>query len=208
MTFVKICGMRDESALAAALEAGAQAVGVLLTPGFSRTVSLQRARELLSRVPEGVERVGVFWRADLATMARAARELPLTTLQLHGTWPPRYRERLAGLNFIRVVGSTPGGAAPRMPRGFDRVLLDARVASGRGGTGQVADWSLAARWATRTRVILAGGLRPENVAAALATARPYGVDVASGIEEEGRASPARIRAFIAEVRRWDDAVAG
>lgn len=208
MTFIKICGMRDERALATAVEAGAQAVGVLLTPGFARTVSLDTARELLARVPERIERVGVLWRADRAAIERVARELPLTTVQLHGPWPRGYREWLSGVRWIRVVAAAPGGRAPAMPRGFERLLVDARVESGRGGTGRQADWALAARWARRAQVVLAGGLGPENVRQALDAVRPFGVDVASGIEEAGHPSPERIRAFIAAVRRWDDAMAG
>jgi phosphoribosylanthranilate isomerase len=193
--FVKICSCRTADAVRTAVDAGASAVGFIFVPRVRRYVPPRLARGLAALVPEGVWKVGVFLDQPLDEILAAVEVAGVDTVQLHGSEPP---EVVAALRpRVRVIKAW-GGVGP-MPLGADHVLVEPRA--GRpGGEGEAWDWS-------RVRglpVILAGGLNPENVAAALDAVRPFGVDVSSGVEDpDGRKSPERIRAFCDAVRRWE-----
>jgi phosphoribosylanthranilate isomerase len=209
---VKICGVTSPDDAAAAAAAGADAIGVNLWPGSKRFVGgAADARRVLAAVPTGVMRVGVFVNAAAADVERAIGDLGLDRVQLHGD--ERAGDfatftRAALIRAVRVRDQASFAAAE--PWGPGLVLYDAFVA-GFGGGGVPAPWPLIARLGRRP-FLLAGGLTPHNVAQAIASTSPDGVDVASGVEVDvdigtggGRAGaprkdPARMLAFVQAAR--------
>jgi len=199
---VKLCGIRTRAALEGALEAGADALGFVLAES-PRRVSLVEAEELLARVPAGVERVAVFARAARAGLAAALR-LPFDALQAElGSELP---ELPPGVYFLPVLRDGPELEARVLPAASavgagglrGALVLDGPAG---GGRGLPADPARAARLARRTRLVLAGGLTPDNVHARCLAVRPFAVDASSGLElERGRKDPARMRAFVRAVR--------
>ncbi len=202
--FVKICGITtvDDAELAA--DAGADAIGLNFVPGSPRRIELQRAREIADAVRGRVEIFGVV--ADLADdqILELVRGVGLDSVQLHGRETPEDADRLtqvSGPGIVKAVrlGTRDDVAAAR--RFSTRLLVDAKVAGALGGTGQKADWSLAAELAAEREVILAGGLDAENVADAIRAVAPFGVDVASGVERApGVKDAEKVRRFVARAR--------
>ncbi|WP_423920249.1 phosphoribosylanthranilate isomerase [Frigoribacterium sp. 2-23] len=200
--WVKICGLATDVDVDTAVEAGADAIGFVFAPGSPREVSVDTARRLAERVPEGVETVGVFRGQPIGTVLAVARASGVGTIQLHGDEPPADAEaaRAAGLRVIRALAADTWLSEDEEARGAfgdHRLLLDAPDpgagatfdATGLVGAAPAGDW------------ILAGGLRPDNVARLVAALGPTGVDVSSGVEESrGRKSPALIREFVAAAR--------
>ena len=208
MTRVKVCGITNLEDALAALEAGAEMLGFNFYARSPRYVSPTEARRVVEQLPEGVECVGVFVNESApAEVERVAREASVGAVQLHGDETPEFCRALRELTTIKALrvgpGYTPESAA-RYPT--DAVLLDAYVAGEWGGTGHTFDWSLARR--TReavARLFLAGGLRPDNVADAVAAVRPYAVDVCSGVETSpGRKSLPLMRRFVERVREGEE----
>jgi phosphoribosylanthranilate isomerase len=197
---VKICGItRPEDALLAA-RLGADALGFNLWPGSKRHVSAAAARDLVRRLPPLVTPVGVFVNPTRDEVLRAIELAGVAVVQLHGDEPPDFCASfpVPVWKAIRVTGpSALAALASYEVQGF---LLDA-PAPGYGGGGVPFDWALAAEVAAELPVLLAGGLSPENVAEAVRTVRPWGVDVASGVESApGRKDPERLRRFIAAAK--------
>jgi phosphoribosylanthranilate isomerase len=196
---VKICGITTPEDAAMVVAAGADAVGVNLWRGSKRYVTPEAARGVLAAVPSRVLKVGVFVDAPADEVERQVDELGLDRAQLHGDEAAAHFGRLDA-RLVRVVrvrdeGSFAGeaGWSPAL------WLYDAFV-DGFGGAGVVAPWPLIAERARRP-FLLAGGLTPDNVAAAVARTRPDGVDVASGVESSARKKdPAKVAAFIAQAR--------
>ena len=198
---VKVCGLtvRDEAVACAAL--GVWGVGVVFAAGSPRRVDAARAAEVLSGLPAGVARVGVFVGAAPAEMAGVARRVGLTHVQVHGDADPEATRSACGLPVIHGV-SVDGETALARARASaaDMVLLDAAVPGRHGGTGTAFDWSLLEGRPLGRPFALAGGLAPETVADAVARLRPRMVDVSSGVESSpGRKDPERVRAFVAAV---------
>jgi phosphoribosylanthranilate isomerase len=207
---VKICGMRStESALAAA-RAGADLLGFNFAPVSKRRVEVALAKEAIATVREVATpaMVGVFVDQALTEIAEVARACRLDAVQLSGaesvaacrevaaeTGLPVFKAvRLAGLQALDEAARYAGAG------GVAALLVDAPVAGAWGGTGQSWDWGRAAPLARRFPVLLAGGLQPDNVGAAVAAVNPWGVDVASGVESAGWTDPARVVDFIAVAR--------
>jgi phosphoribosylanthranilate isomerase len=190
---IKLCGMRTvEDALFCA-EAGADELGVIFAARSRRRVSIETAREIRDAVPARTPIVGVFLDAPLDEVLRTVREAGLQAAQLHGAWStdPSFPFYTA----LQVTGSD--SLQPRL--GAARVLLDGPA----GGSGKSFAWSLAdeARKLFAVPLYIAGGLTAENVGDAIREARPDGVDVASGIEDErGFKSKERVRAFVRAAR--------
>jgi phosphoribosylanthranilate isomerase len=205
---VKICGITSEDDARLCAEAGVDAVGFVFWPGSPRRVSASRAAAIARRLPPFLLRVGVFVNASAEELSRTAEEVGLDLYQLHGQEPP---EALVGLTrrVIKAVRVGPGFQAEEAMRYADRaagLLLDTRLPAEPdrpGGTGMPFDWSLVKQLRDRVSfLMLAGGLRPENVAAAIAAVRPHAVDVSSGVESgPGVKDPAKVRAFLDAVRR-------
>ena len=197
---VKICGVTSPADAEAAIAAGADAIGVNLWPGSKRFVADDRAREVLAAVPRGVLKVGVFVNASPEEVAAKLGALGLDRAQLHGDEQARAFETIDGGKLVRAVRVRDEATfASEQPWEPGLWLYDAFV-EGFGGGGVAAPWPLIARRAARP-FLLAGGLTPENVAAAIAHARPDGVDVASGVERTpGVKDPAKVAAFVDAAR--------
>jgi phosphoribosylanthranilate isomerase len=199
-TFVKICGVTSPEDAALAAAAGADAIGINLWPRSKRFVDRSAARAIADAVPPGVLKVGVFVDASAAEVMRSLDELGLDRAQLHGDERASDFDGLDPARLIRVVRvrdeasfAAESGWRPAL------WLYDAHV-DGFGGAGVVAPWALIAKQGRRP-LLLAGGLTPENVAAAVEAVRPYGVDVASGVELDHRKKdPRKVAAFIAAAR--------
>jgi phosphoribosylanthranilate isomerase len=198
MTRIKFCGMTRAEDVDAAVALGVDAVGFVLWPKSPRAAPLERLAGLVARVPSHVLPVAVFVRPTADDVA-SALSAGVRAVQLHGV-----TERPAWLppcELWMAASLTDDGYAP--PLGDDcLLLLDAHDPDRHGGTGRAIDWTRAAKIAARRRLVLAGGLHAGNVAEAIATVRPYGVDVASGIEERpGIKSADAMRDFVARVRQ-------
>ena len=200
---VKLCGLNSEAAVEAALAAGADALGFVLSPS-PRQVTLAEAGRLLARVPRGVETVAVFARATRAELEHAL-ELSFDALQAEHDveLPDLSPERF----FLPVHRDHPALDQLRLPTPFPHSatssLRGALVLDGPegGGRGLPADPGRAARLARRTRLVLAGGLTPDNVAARIRAVRPLAVDASSGLERaRGSKDPGLIAAFVRAVR--------
>jgi phosphoribosylanthranilate isomerase len=193
--FVKICGLTSLDGLHAAVEAGADAVGFVFAASPRRLVPDEAAR-LAAAVPPGILRVAVMRHPLPEEWDEVARVVRPDWLQAEARdfeglrLPP-------GIEALPVYRDVPGLDTAALGR-EDRALFEAPAS----GTGQAPDWDRAARLAPLTRLVLAGGLTPENVAGAIRRVRPWGVDVSSGVEaSRGVKDPARIRAFVAAARR-------
>ena len=210
--WIKICGTTSLADAELAVEAGAEAVGFVFAPSPRRVTPAQVA-EIVQKLPQTVEKIGVFAEAGADEIAAAVREAGLTGAQLHFDAAPeltaRLREEFGNtLRIVRVVrvgaGGTSAGEIP-IDANADAVLVDSCSKTGGGGTGIAYDWKLAAstifRDAGLRKYIAAGGLNPMNVGEAIATLKPWGVDVASGVESApGRKDPTKLRAFIRNAR--------
>ena len=204
MTRVKICGLTAAEDAAAAVAAGADALGFVFVPGTPRCISPERAAAIIAALPPLVSAVGVFVDQPLDEVAAIATACRLQAVQLHGNEPPAYCRRLSVpvIKAIRVRGPESLAALEGYPaRAF---LLDAFVEGQPGGTGATFPWALAREATRHGRIILSGGLRPETVAEAVRTIRPFGVDVSSGVERRpGLKDHEKVREFIVAVRRAD-----
>lgn len=202
--FVKICGVTTPEDAVAAAEAGADCVGMVFWPGSPRVVTIEVARAVAAALPPFVTRVGVFRDANRDEMARVADAVGLDLLQLHGDEPPEALDALPrrALKAVRVGEGFAPDAALRYEGRAAGLLLDTHTAEAPGGTGRSFDWSLARTVRKHARfLLLAGGLCPENVRAAIRAVGPDGVDASSRLEKApGRKDHRRIRAFVEAVR--------
>lgn len=198
--FVKICGIINLEDALAAVHAGANAVGLNFWKPGKRYVAPERAAEIAAKVT--VKKVGVFVDEEISTVLEIARAVGLDALQLHGGETPEYVRALAPYEVWKAVKMT--GAVDWTSWGVKTFLLDS-PGELPGGTGVTFDWSLAHAAKEHGRVILAGGLNAENVAAAIRSVRPWGVDVASGVEMSPRQKDHnKVRAFVRAVRETED----
>jgi phosphoribosylanthranilate isomerase len=204
-TQVKICGITNLADAELAAGHGAWAVGTVFAADSPRRCEPDVAAEIATALKRRTEVVGVFVNAALDELVATADTVGLTMLQLHGDEGPSYcaeARRRSGLPVIKAVrvrdaASVRGLAAYKT----DFHLLDAHSERGRGGTGETFDWSLAAMHPGKPPVLLSGGLTPGNVQEAVATVRPFAVDVASGVEASpGRKDPELLSRFFDAVR--------
>ncbi|MCC7024494.1 MAG: phosphoribosylanthranilate isomerase [Thermomicrobiales bacterium] len=210
---VKICGLREPEHAAVAARAGADLIGFIFAPARRRvSADVARACVTAARGATGgraILAVGVFVDAPAEEIVAIAGEAGLDVAQLHGDEPPDFVEALP-LPAIKALRPLPRSSvgdaiadierhrhATRAPVGF---LIDGYTPGSAGGAGEPADWRLAAEVNATRPILLAGGLDPENVGAAIRQVRPLGVDVSSGVEVDGEKRPERIEAFIREAR--------
>ncbi len=202
---IKICGLTSASDALVAAEAGADALGFVFAPS-PRQVTARAVAEITAQLPPEPLRVGVFVNATAPELRAAAEAAGLTVLQLHGQEPPSLAAELAaalpGVAIWKAVGMRRPDAEAQLAAWRPRaaaLLLD----GGSGGSGERFDWSRAAALGQTTgaRIIVAGGLDPDNVAVCVRRARPWGVDVSSGVERTpGKKDPAKVIAFIQAAR--------
>jgi phosphoribosylanthranilate isomerase len=194
---VKICGITNWVDARRAVAEGAELLGFNFYAGSPRYVEPAKAQRIVRRLPKRISVVGVFVNENEQTMLEIAREVGLDTLQLHGDEAPamvaRLKRSFPVIKAIRVKQSLAAGQL-RTYKAATALLLDGFDAHRRGGTGKTFDWEIARRAKKYGRVFLAGGLTPENVAEAIRAARPYAVDVCSGVEARpGKKDPARVK---------------
>ena len=194
---VKICGITNWVDARRAVAEGAELLGFNFYAGSPRYVEPAKARRIVSRLPKRISVVGVFVNETEQTMLEIARTVGLDALQLHGDETPamvaRLKRSFPVIKAIRVKQSLAVGQLQTY-RAATALLLDGFDAQRRGGTGKTFDWEIARRAKKYGRVFLAGGLTPENVGEAIRAARPYAVDVCSGVEARpGKKDLARVR---------------
>jgi phosphoribosylanthranilate isomerase len=205
MVQIKICGITNlEDALAAA-EAGADALGFVFHPASPRCVTPAQAQAIIGSLPASVCTAGVFVNLPAAEVLQIAEMCGLDFIQLHGSESREYCRALPRERLIKALSFRSeeefAAAADYPVRAF---LVDAHDPVRFGGTGKTCDWNLARKAADRYPLILAGGLRAKNIAAALETVRPLAVDISSGVEvAPGKKDQKKIRALIAAVRTYD-----
>jgi len=216
MVKVKICGITNLEDALLAVEAGADALGFIFVENTPRFITPEQAAPIIRRLPPFITPVGVFWdhlAGHVKTVAEACR---LRALQLHGDESPEEVAQHA-LPVIKTVKLPPASTIDGLPEYRVReltevlryrsvaaaILLDSAARWSEGETREPIEWRLARRLElSRARLILSGGLHPDNVARAVEVARPYAVDVNSGVEASpGRKDPEKVRRFIAEAKR-------
>jgi phosphoribosylanthranilate isomerase len=201
----KICGLTRLDDARLAVEAGAWAIGLILWEGSERRCPLPEAERIGRALRRRAKVCGVFVNASLDEVAAVADAVGLTMVQLHGDEGPAFCAEVARRTGAKVVKAarvrTQADVRDLARFHTDFHLLDTFRADRRGGTGEAFDWELAASRRSSVPLILSGGLTPENVGDAIAAARPFAVDVASGTEASpGRKDPAKLLAFAAAVR--------
>jgi phosphoribosylanthranilate isomerase len=212
VTKVKICGLTDPADARRAVELGAWAVGMVFWPHSPRVCPLDAAEQIVAEQRRRVELVGVFVNATLDEVAQTADRVGLTILQLHGDEGPSYCQEAARRTGCRVMKAARVRSAEQVqalqPFHTDFHLLDAYSPRTPGGTGESFDWTLARLHPNHPPMVLSGGLRADNVGAAITAARPFGVDTASGTESSpGVKDPAKLTAFVRAVQAADEALA-
>jgi phosphoribosylanthranilate isomerase len=213
-TRVKICGITRLQDLQAAVAAGADALGFVFARRSPRVLEPAQAAALVAEVPAFVSRVGLFMDQEFEEVARVLDRVPLSLLQFHGSEDAAYCRQF-GLPYMKAFGMAALAAAAQPPaqslaqslaqaeRAFSdaaALLLDSHGAGEAGGTGRRFDWALVPRLSRP--MVLAGGLTPDNVAAAVRQLRPWAVDVASGVEDApGLKNAQKLQTFIREAKR-------
>jgi phosphoribosylanthranilate isomerase len=178
----KVCGITRLTDALHAVQHGATALGFVFWPLSPRYVAPERAAEIVRELPATVTTVGVFVNQAIDDIRHVAATAGITTIQLHGDEPPAYADALAWPVWRAVSLAHTNGTLSAWQQDVT-ILLDAHDPVRRGGTGEQIDWDAAAAIAARRRVVLAGGLTPDNVERAITTVHPFGVDVSSGVEE-------------------------
>ena len=215
MTWIKICATTSLDDALASVDAGAGALGFILTES-PRRIAPEAAAAIIAALPPSIEKIGVVVNQTPDTLERLANDIDLTGLQLQGDEPaeqlPEYRRALGLRKIIKTLQARELLAAPevldqylRHSKSLDGILLDSGSLAARGGTGQTFDWKAALPLVERIKqhvpVIIAGGLNPANVADAIRLFNPCGVDVVSGVERApGKKDAAKLRAFVAAAR--------
>ena len=215
MTMFKICGLRDSSNALVAAESGADRLGFAFVEGVRRQLLPEQGAKIISDLRESMSTdcpgiVGLFANQSAEFVNKVTRLCGLNYVQLCGDEPPEMWDLLdvSVIRQVKVREDLPRHesieiACTQVEEALDaghNALLDKHQVGHLGGTGIVFDWSLARDIARDHRVVLAGGLTPDNVSEAIDTVNPWGVDVSSGVETNGLKDPAKIRAFAAAVR--------
>jgi len=178
---IKVCGITRREDAVHAIEHGATALGFVFWPRSPRYIAPERAAEIIAALAPGITLVGVFVNEPADGARAIAAASGVGVIQLHGDEAPEYAASLGYPVYRSMTLVDSDAASQDWPLGTP-LLLDAADRERRGGTGVTVDWPRAAALARRRRVILAGGLTPANVADAIETVNPYGVDVSSGVE--------------------------
>lgn len=197
---VKICGITRAEDADAAVALGASAVGFIFWPKSPRYIEPAAALAIVRRLPAFVTPVGVFVNETADTMNAVADVARLGAIQLHGDESPSMLAALQRPVIRALSGEAIVDAAGQWPAAVT-LLIDAHDPVRRGGTGRTVDWTVAARVAATRRVVLSGGLNADNIAAAIATVRPFGIDVSSGVEQApGVKDHEKLAALFAQLR--------
>jgi phosphoribosylanthranilate isomerase len=208
MTHIKICGIKTLADALSAIEAGADYLGFNFypnSPRFIRTGECAEITVVLKKERPEVRLVGVFVNLPVQEINTIMGMCLLDLAQLHGDESPEFRSAVGDFAYKAFRGVPVAGVSSYARGEAPALLVDAQVKGAYGGTGATADWSAAAELAKEYPLLLAGGLKPENVAEAVRRVRPWGVDTASGVESSpGRKDAGRIKAFVQAVRVTQD----
>ena len=199
---VKICGITSVADAEAAVQAGADAVGLMFFPASPRFISLERAQDIARSLPPYVLRTGVFADPDPSEVFAAIQLCQLNLLQFHGAETPEFCLQFGLMSMKAFRIQNADSLLPLGAYRTDAFLLDSHVAGQPGGTGKTFNWDLALEAKKFGQpIFLAGGLTAENVAEAVRKVQPFGVDVSSGVEHApGKKDAGKMRDFIAAVR--------
>ena len=206
MTGVKICGITNLDDAEASTLAGADAIGFIFYPESPRCITPDRAREISGKLPRRVCRVGVFVDQDVEGVRRIAQICGLDFIQLHGNESPDYCRAFSPSVLIKAVSiQKEEDLALLKDYPVRAILADAHDPVRRGGIGKTCDWNLARKAGERHRLILSGGLNPQNILPAIEKVRPLAVDIGSGVEARpGKKDPGKIKELMAAVRSLKD----
>jgi len=217
MTWVKICGMTNLEDALVAVGAGADAVGFVFYEKSPRCVTVEKAREICSKLPESTERLGVFVNEQEEFICSVVDQVGITGVQMHGDNEDPHvadlvvsrRPEIKVLAAISMNRPNPQSVAMMWhPDSIRAFLVDSGNSSKHGGTGDTFDWNAAVPVLNDIKrfgkVVAAGGLTPANVEKAAEVLKPWGVDVVSGVEASpGKKDPEKVRAFVRAVREMD-----
>jgi phosphoribosylanthranilate isomerase len=198
--WVKICGVTTEEDALYAVAMGADAIGFNFVATSTRSIAPSRVADIVKRLPPEVVTIGIFRDELPDRVVQIVDQAGLRGAQLHGRETPEVTQHVRARVpvVIKAFSATSPDVRSARRHRADAILLDAPG----GGSGHVFDWELAAAVPTGLRLLLAGGLTPDNVATAIAQVRPWGVDVASGVESApGQKDPRKVRAFILNAKR-------
>ncbi|XRD24148.1 phosphoribosylanthranilate isomerase [Lysinibacillus fusiformis] len=201
MTKVKICGLQEVEHIQTAIHAGADAVGFVFAPS-KRRVSIEQAQLLAKQVPQGVLKIGVFVNPTPAELQEAVERVPLDYVQYHGEETAAFiaEQGYPAIKALSIRTKVDVQAAADYQ--VDYYLFDAPGTDFKGGSGQIFDWTLLDEVGIpRERLILAGGLKAENIEGAITDVDPHMVDVSSGVETDGIKDHKKIRTFLQMAKR-------
>jgi len=204
LTKIKICGITNVEDAHAAVDLGADALGFIFVPDTPRYIELQDAAQIISKLPPFITKVGVFADVSPEAISQIVQTCGLNAIQLHGSETPEYCDNIGARVRVTIIKSfrvkDRHSLSPIPEYRVSAYLLDTYVKGKKGGTGETFNWDLAIKAKQYGRIIIAGGLTPENVASAVQYVRPYAVDVGSGVEASpGKKDHAKIKAFIENV---------
>ncbi len=204
-TKIKVCGITNSDDAHAAVELGADALGFIFVPDTPRYVEPQIVERIISELPPFITTVGVFADAPSEIVSETIQLCGLNVAQLHGSETPDYCNTIATRCRVPVIKAfrikDRHSLSPIPEYKVSAYLLDTYVKGKKGGTGEIFNWDLAKEAKEYGRIIIAGGLTPENVAQAIRHVEPYAVDVGSGVESSpGKKDHSKVRAFIENIR--------
>lgn len=198
MTIIKICGLMEREHIETAVQAGVNWLGFVFAPS-KRQVSIEQAKALAAAIPSHIKKVGVFVNAEPNFIQQAAEEVGLDFIQYHGDETNEDIQAI-GLPSIKAFAiRSADDLAAATKYEVDYYLFDAPGTDYRGGSGHTFDWSHLHAWQGGP-FLLAGGLTIDNVANAITAVQPFGIDVSSGVEQDGRKNNDKIKQFISNAR--------
>ncbi|SFM18930.1 phosphoribosylanthranilate isomerase [Gracilibacillus orientalis] len=203
MVQVKICGLQNEETIQTAAEAGADFIGFVFAKS-KRRVTKDQAIKLARFVPSHVQKVGVFVNESIEVIQEIARDVGLDYVQLHGDESPAFCQEI-GLPVIKAFEVRQASDLDEIePYDCAYYLLDSPAGKYRGGSGEAFDWSIVKEFDfLNKKILLAGGLKVDNIEEAIAEVAPAGVDVSSGVETDGQKDVDKIQTFINAVKKGD-----
>jgi phosphoribosylanthranilate isomerase len=206
MIRVKICGITNIGDAYWAAELGADALGFIFHPKSPRSITPERAKEIVQKLPGSMGRVGVFVNQEIQAVKEIVSFCGLRLIQLHGDESPQYCAQFPRSTLIKAVSHCAEEEVQRLENyPVKAILVDAHEPGRYGGTGKNSDWALALRVKKTHPLILAGGLNRENIKRAIETVRPCAVDINSGVEASpGEKDPYKIREIMDIVRATDE----
>ena len=204
-TRIKVCGITNLEDARAAADLGADALGFIFVPDTPRYIEPEAAKRIIRDLPPFITTVGVFADVPPEVILRTVSTCGLNAVQLHGCETPEYCSEINGPKLIKAFRVKDGNSLSTIPAyRVSAYLLDTYVKGKKGGTGEMFNWDLAIEAKKYGRIIVAGGLTPENVAQAIRRVRPYAVDVGSGVEARpGKKDHSKVKAFIENVKACD-----